>query len=665
MRRIIYATLAVLLLMLGLVGVREAQSFRRASELRERRALNDRLDLVVDRWEDSVAARVETWLAELPSSDRLRERELSLRTGREGGRRGTNLDANRAWFDGVYLWEPGEVSWPTPPTVEDIPALRADACLAAASAGAGRVDAIQASLLYRACIGRSPAVSLFAASEAAEIFLNADQPLAADRVIRSLGPLFRIPLTEASEYGVSARRLASLWLQLARAADQMGRTDIAEKLVVGLAHEIASLDGASLEGVLDLWEYPIGRDLRHYGGRHIGGDDDDLYMRARRRLAMYQEVRDRNWSARSAPALTTDGPRLLVDQHGDPPYLLFYARPETGTLLAGVQLDQPALIHSFLDHVPEALRLYVSVRDPTGRVLAGNTDPLAVEVAFTRILPHLRVGVSAAGLAPSEWVRTAFVQLLPIGIGIVIGGFALVGLVASDRDQVRLLERQREFMTRVTHELKTPLAGIRLMAENLEIGAFRDGEQRERFARQIVKEAERLGQRLDEVIRAASRPIQERSEPLDPASLAADVGERWRPLLEQQGVTLHIDAPRDAGQMVGRPSFLRDALTNLLDNALKYRSPDRRGEVWLRVRLDRRWVQFQVEDNGIGVPPNMRRAIFERFRRVEGPGRGRAGGHGLGLAFVAEAAHLHGGKVDCREGVDGGAQFTMRVRRRS
>ncbi|HNC95394.1 MAG TPA: ATP-binding protein, partial [Myxococcota bacterium] len=63
-------------------------------------------------------------------------------------------------------------------------------------------------------------------------------------------------------------------------------------------------------------------------------------------------------------------------------------------------------------------------------------------------------------------------------------------------------------------------------------------------------------------------------------------------------------------------------------------------------------------------PAHMRKAIFERFRRVEGPGRGLSGGHGLGLYFVAEAARLLGGKVECREGTDGGARFLLRIPRR-
>jgi signal transduction histidine kinase len=75
------------------------------------------------------------------------------------------------------------------------------------------------------------------------------------------------------------------------------------------------------------------------------------------------------------------------------------------------------------------------------------------------------------------------------------------------------------------------------------------------------------------------------------------------------------------------------------------------------------WVAFEVTDNGIGVPPAMRRRIFERFTRVEGPGRGKAGGHGLGLAFVQESALAHGGLVECLDGLEGGSRFRLKLKR--
>ncbi len=649
MRPFIYATLALLLALFGLVGLREATAFRWAAAEREQRLARANLAAAVDQWEASIAERTVLWLTEVGSGP-VREREAFLR-------------ANVAWFDAFYVWESGEIAHPSASPAEDLSVLRATPCLAQASAAAGTLDNVGAAGAYAACLDAPGPVALLAASEAAELLLNADQPAAAERVFRTLGSRFVLPLRAAPEAGVSSRRLVFLRLQHARALDALGRTDLAERVVHGLLREIAGLDGAQLTDVLELYRWPIAQDLRVYGGPSLGGEDDEALLRAQRRLAVYEEIRDRAWSAADAPPLA-QGPRLLVDPYGDPPWILSLARLPDGTLM-GVGLDQPELIASFLAAAPTDLRPYLSVRDPAGRLLAGSAAPVALEAAFTRLLPHLRVGLSRGALTGDGVTRALFAQLFPVGLGVLIGGLALLGLVTTDRRQQRLIERQREFMTRVTHELKTPLAGIRLMAENLEMGSFRDDAQRERFARQIVKEAERLGSRLDEVIRAASRPVDEAPERTDVVAMLEALGERWRPLFEQQGASLIVELPKGPTELVARPVLLRDAVTNLLDNALKYRKPSGPAHCWLRLRVERRWLIIDVEDDGIGVPADKRKDIFARFARVEGPGRGRAGGHGLGLSFVADAARTHGGKVECREGRDGGARFLMRIRRRT
>ena len=114
--------------------------------------------------------------------------------------------------------------------------------------------------------------------------------------------------------------------------------------------------------------------------------------------------------------------------------------------------------------------------------------------------------------------------------------------------------------------------------------------------------------------------------------------------------------------MLGDSDTLRDAISCLLDNALKYRREDRNdSQVRLDLYQEGRQVIIAVSDNGIGVPKAMRKSIFERFVRVEGPNRGKAGGHGLGLNQVREIVNAHGGTIVCVDGIDGGARFVMRL----
>jgi signal transduction histidine kinase len=114
-------------------------------------------------------------------------------------------------------------------------------------------------------------------------------------------------------------------------------------------------------------------------------------------------------------------------------------------------------------------------------------------------------------------------------------------------------------------------------------------------------------------------------------------------------------------EVVGDMETLRDAISCLLDNALKYRREDRAAHVWMKLEQTGRWVVVSVTDDGLGVPKEMRKSVFNQFVRVEGDNRGKAGGHGLGLAQVAQIARAHGGVARCEEGVDGGARFSLRL----
>lgn len=454
------------------------------------------------------------------------------------------------------------------------------------------------------------------------------------------------------------RRAVLLRLQYLDVIRRLDPT-LSDRTLPILAREVANLDGPALASVLDIY---TGEILPRLG--LLPSEHEEAAARAVRRIAVWREVASRDWRANEVPLLTEDM-RLLVDPYGDPPYLLLYARLGMGPLVGGVQLDQPSLVTSFFDRAGESLRTWLSVRDTGGHVLRGDEGPLVVEIAFTRVLPHLRAGLSQEYLQTQlTEERPAVRALAPMFIGLVVGVAALAGLMRTDRQQMALLEQQREFIARVTHELKTPLAGIRLMAENLEFGAFRDDKQRQLFAQRIIKETDRLHMRVDEVLRVATRPLEEEVQRADPGVIITEITDRWRPLFEQQKVALHVEI-EPIGPIAVKVGLLRDALYNLVDNALKYRNPARACEVWVRVKGERRWVSFEVEDNGLGVPPDMRKAIFQRFRRVEGPGRGTAGGHGLGLAFVADAARSLRGKVECRDGVDGGARFIFRIPRRT
>jgi two-component system sensor histidine kinase SenX3 len=281
---------------------------------------------------------------------------------------------------------------------------------------------------------------------------------------------------------------------------------------------------------------------------------------------------------------------------------------------------------------------------------------------FPRMLAHLRLGYSQAFFeeARTRYRNSLLSTLLSILVGGAIGAGALAARITADRRREELAVRQREFATRVTHELKTPLAGIRVMAENIELGSADDPAVARAFARRILTESDKLTARIDEILAVARTRTPARPQQYDIEALLDGALDEWEPRFEDAGVELIRDL-EPVGTAFGDPALMRDAMVCLLDNAIKYKRDDRQSVVQVNLRSLNDQAELSVSDNGIGVPKRKREDIFQLFVRVEGPDRGLSGGHGLGLSFVNDAVESQKGSVRCEEGIAGGARFVLRL----
>lgn len=644
-RPAVYVGILTVLVLITVVAVEEARSFEASFAAKRRADLEASLVRQVHSLEARIAGEIfRPIFDEMARSDD----HAALETR---ARKDPRVDA-------LYVWDRDDLVFPLPAVEADVAALRAAPCMRLPP-GAVR-DPVASATAYARCYdGDDRQLALFALAESVELLLDAEQTAVATDHLRR-ARLF--PLGHARSAALDARLLAGVQLLFARERFLSGRAELAQYGVVDLVRQIARLDGPDLRRTLDLVEFPVPQDLRAYGApTGLSEEDDELVRRARRRLAAWEELEGVSVAVPSTPG-PDEFPRVIVDPLDDPPWLVYVSGLGMGELYGAVQIDQPSLLAYIL---ADSDGRYYSIRDASGRVLRGTSDELLLEVPFPHLLPHLKLGLSRAAVAgDTAGLGLRIRRFGPFAAAIAIGLLALWALIRTDRQQELLIERQRDFVARVSHELKTPLAGIRLMAENLEIGAFRDDAQREQFARRIVQEAERLTARVNEVIRAATRPEDDVPVDTDIDAMVEELVGSWRPRLQAVSAQLLVEH-EPIGKVRVMPVLLRDALTNLLDNAFKYRKGETGGRVWLRARRQGRMLTFEVEDDGLGVPVGQRRSIFERFRRVEGAGRGKSGGHGLGLSFVADTARLHGGKVECVEGVDGGAKFILRIRGKS
>jgi two-component system sensor histidine kinase SenX3 len=242
-----------------------------------------------------------------------------------------------------------------------------------------------------------------------------------------------------------------------------------------------------------------------------------------------------------------------------------------------------------------------------------------------------------------------------------VGGGGLVLLLVEDQTESRRVEEvRRDFVANTSHELKTPVGALALLAETVEDAAD-DPEAVRRFASRMRQEAARLTNLVQDMITLsriqAAEPIPD-PVPVELDAVLAEALDRCRMKASARGIEL-VAVGEHGLSVLGDEDLLVTALRNLLENAVAY-SPDKtRVDVSTRQADDA--VEISVADQGIGIPERDLERIFERFYRVD-PARSRAtGGTGLGLAIVKHVTAAHGGKVTVVSSEGAGSTFTLRL----
>jgi two-component system sensor histidine kinase SenX3 len=255
------------------------------------------------------------------------------------------------------------------------------------------------------------------------------------------------------------------------------------------------------------------------------------------------------------------------------------------------------------------------------------------------------------------------VRVAPLGapLGSAAGG-GLVLVLAEDQTESRRVEEvRRDFVANVSHELKTPVGALALLAETVEDAAD-DPEAVRRFAGRMRYEASRLTSLVKDLITLsriqAAEPVPD-PVPVKLDAVVAEALDRCRMKAGARGIDL-VENTDKGLEVLGDEDLLVTALRNLLENAVDY-SPEHTRVLLSTRRASEHTVEISVADQGIGIPERDRERIFERFYRVD-PARSRAtGGTGLGLAIVKHVTAAHGGNVTVWSKVGAGSTFTLRL----
>jgi two-component system phosphate regulon sensor histidine kinase PhoR len=238
-----------------------------------------------------------------------------------------------------------------------------------------------------------------------------------------------------------------------------------------------------------------------------------------------------------------------------------------------------------------------------------------------------------------------------------------VVLVLHDETELRRLESLRQdFVANVSHELKTPLSSIKAYAETLAQGAINDPENNLRFVARIEEQADRLHQLILDLLRLARIESGEQTFDIGAVSVADVVGAclaDHRDAAEAKSIQVNCEQADLAILARADEEGLRQILDNLVDNAIKYTSNG--GTVTVRVSRERRSVHLEVQDTGIGIPPQLQPRVFERFFRVDKARSRELGGTGLGLSIVKHLAQSFGGSVSVQSERGKGSTFTVEL----
>ena len=288
-------------------------------------------------------------------------------------------------------------------------------------------------------------------------------------------------------------------------------------------------------------------------------------------------------------------------------------------------------------------------------------------IAFFVALCVLLVG--AAVSLNIGWILINARRWTPLLFGIVLFALIIAGLIIYTVFLVLEIKRNEDhqtFINAVTHELKTPIASMRLYLQTLQSRDI-DEERRRQFYDIMLADAERLNHTVEQVLKAgvlSQKPQAVSYSPVDIAELARECRNLAlvRHHLNPESIALQT---HDNGPLIvsGDADGLRTVLTNLLDNAVKYSGDAVHVAVSVAAPApDTVWVR--VQDRGVGIPRKHLKRIFKRFYRVQARGIHQIKGTGLGLYIVKSITRAHGGRVFAQsEGEGRGAMFTVELPR--
>jgi len=296
------------------------------------------------------------------------------------------------------------------------------------------------------------------------------------------------------------------------------------------------------------------------------------------------------------------------------------------------------------------------------KVEAEASQPFSL--VFSNSGPRFSLSVRLKNLTVEQWARRNFLINTSLWVVMTLALIVAVALMLRTASrEMKLTQMKADFVSNVSHELRTPLASIRVLAELLNLGRVNQPDRVREYGAYIESEGRRLTQVINNIldfsrIESGRRLFQ--FESCDLKEVVNGTLEAFTVHLKQNGFTLSYEAPQSAlPNVVLDPDAIALALTNLLDNAIKYSGDIK--EINVSVAQSDGFVAIAITDRGIGIAADEQEKIFEKFYRVSTGLVHDVKGSGLGLSLVKHIAVAHQGKVTVRSKPGEGSTFTIHL----
>ena len=378
----------------------------------------------------------------------------------------------------------------------------------------------------------------------------------------------------------------------------------------------------------------------------------DYIQKLEQALALQEDFQALGLSLLSSKGRNRDEPLWTI--YGENPWLLSVSLPLSDSRQVFVAVNLPDILVSlksdteFLKTFPKEFHL-VTDMGAEGEALGENFRGL--KIAFDR--------------TSEEWLssQSSLQPLFYVLIVILVMGMTLFGtylLLRDVRREVRMAEMRSQFVSSVSHELKTPLTAIRMFAETLRLGRLQNRQTQEEYLDTIVNESQRLTRLLNNVLDFSKIEKGKKIYRPQPTSLPEVIKAAARAMeypLSQHGFKLSVELDEDLPPVSVDRDALEQAVLNLLHNAMKYSGNSQ--EIELRLRKSSNLALIQVIDRGVGIAPQEQKKIFEKFYRVSSQENDRLPGTGLGLSLVHHIVTAHGGRIEVESAPGKGSTFSI------